>query len=392
MRCLSAIILCLVFAVGAVAEEEGFVSLFDGESLEGWEIHGGQATYDVEEGTIVGRVKPNTPGNTFLCTKKPYGNFIFKVGLKLDSPMNSGIQIRSHVREEGDRVFGYQCEVDPSARAWSGGIYDEARRGWLYPLSGDDEAKRQARAAFKPEDWNEYTIEAVGPTIKTWVNGVPCADLVDFADLEGLIALQVHAGGSPGVIRWKNVRIKDLGKSEWKPLFDGKDLSQWEPLGGGEWTVEDGMIRGTSKAESAVHGILCSKQEYGDFAIRLKYKPVRGNSGLYFRTEKSGDDVVVHGFQAEINPNDDPGSLYETAGRAWVSRVPAEVSKEVFKPGDWNEMIVVAQGKDITVFINGKEVTRLRNDPGRTRGFLGLQLHGGEDMEIYFDDIEIMEL
>lgn len=190
-----------------LAEEDGFVSLFDGKTLVGWTKTGGEATYTVEEGCIVGRVGPGR--NTFLCTDKTYGDFIFKVELKLDVPGNSGIQIRSHKRPDGV-VFGYQCEVDPSARAWSGGIYDESRRGWLYPLNNTD--KEEARKAFKVNDWNEFVIEAKGPSIKTWLNGVPCADLKDTADLEGLIALQVHSG-KQGQIRWRNIRIKDLGRS-----------------------------------------------------------------------------------------------------------------------------------------------------------------------------------
>ncbi|MFH1268250.1 MAG: DUF1080 domain-containing protein [Planctomycetota bacterium] len=195
----------LVAAVPSPArsEEEGFVPLFDGKTLDGWKKAGGEATYRVDDGCIVGEVGPGS--NTFLCTEKTYGDFILKLEVKLDVPGNSGIQFRSHLREKDGRVFGYQCEIDPSERAWSGGIYDESRRGWLYPLK-DDEA---ARKAFKLDDWNEYVIEAIGPSLKTWVNGVPCAKLTDDADADGFIALQVHSG-QQGRIRWRNVRIKEV--------------------------------------------------------------------------------------------------------------------------------------------------------------------------------------
>ena len=99
----------------------------------------------------------------------------------------------------------------------------------------------EAQKAFKLKDWNAYEIEARGPHIKITLNGVPCADYLDTMDLEGFIALQVHVGKA-GEIRWKNVRIKDLGRSDWKPLFDGKTLDGWEPKGGGRWIVEDGTI------------------------------------------------------------------------------------------------------------------------------------------------------
>lgn len=206
---LLAVVLAIAFTCSsaAVAEEEGFRPLFDGKTLDGWRKAGGGATYRVEDGCIVGEVGPGS--NTFLCTEKSYADFILKLEVKLDVPGNSGIQFRSHQRDGNGRVFGYQCEIDPSARAWSGGIYDESRRGWLYPLK-DDEA---ARKAFKVDGWNEYVIEAVGDSLATWINGVPCAKLKDDADAEGFIALQVHSG-KQGRIRWRNVRIKVIGSEK----------------------------------------------------------------------------------------------------------------------------------------------------------------------------------
>lgn len=188
------------------ADGEGFVPLFDGKTLAGWRKAGGQATYWVEDGCILGKVGPGP--NTFLCTQRNFGDFILKLEAKFDEFGNSGIQIRSHQRPDNGRVYGYQCEIDPSERSWSGGIYDEARRGWLYTLENQEEA----RQAFKRDDWNEFVIEAKGRRIRTWINGVPCADYTDEsdqADLEGFIALQVHSGDR-GQIRWRNIRIKEL--------------------------------------------------------------------------------------------------------------------------------------------------------------------------------------
>lgn len=190
-------------------DDEGYVSLFDGENLDGWKKVGGEATYTVEDGTIVGEVGPGP--NTFLRTEKEYGDFILKLELKLVVPGNSGIQFRSHQKPTDDpknpgRVYGYQMEVDPSPRKWSGGIYDEGRRGWIYDLKD----KPEAQAAFKLDDWNEYVIKAEGDRLQTWVNGVPVADLTDDADAAGFIALQVHSGNA-GKILWRNIRIKELG-------------------------------------------------------------------------------------------------------------------------------------------------------------------------------------
>jgi len=386
----------LLAVVGAVAllgvrgaaqteGEAGFTPLWNGRDLSGWRKTGGEATYRVEDGAIVGEVGPGA--NTFLRTEKTYGDFILKLEAKLDVPGNSGIQVRSHQKDGTGRVFGYQCEIDPSARAWTGGIYDEGRRGWLYSLA-DDEA---ARKAFKVDGWNEFVIRAVGPSLQTWVNGVPCADLIDTMDMEGFIALQVHSG-KQGRIRWRSIRLKDLGRSEWKPLWDGKSLAGWDKIGGGDWKIEEGVLHGTAASTEPRHGHLITKEQYDNFAVRLKYFARKGNSGLYFRTEPKNDAVGVAGFQAEIDPEKDAGGLYETSGRGWVSQPKPEDVKKWYRPNAWNEMSVVALGNRIVVHVNGIKTAELKNDPGRTKGHIALQLHGGQDMDVQFKDVEIMKL
>ena len=174
-----------------------------------------------------------------------------------------------------------------------------------------------------------------------------------------------------------------------RPMFDGKTLEGWHALGGGTWTVEDGLLVGRSKSSERRHGHLFTDEEYGDFTIRLKFKDLAGNSGLYFRVEKTEGNVGIKGFQAEIDAKRDIGGLYETHGRGWVVKPKAADVKKYFKPGDWNEMIVTAQGRNVTVHINGTKTAELKNDKGRLRGFIALQLHGGQKMEVYFKDIEI---
>lgn len=189
------------------AIRQGFVPLFDGQSLNGWVQRGGSAKYHVEGNTIVGTTVPNTP-NSFLCTKETFADFELELEFRIDEGLNSGVQIRSHSLpdyKEG-RVHGYQVEIDPSERAWTGGIYDEGRRGWLYDLK-DNTAAQQA---FKHGEWNHLRIVAKGESIKTWLNGVPAADLIDGQTRSGFIALQVHStqSSTPLHVRWRRIQIK----------------------------------------------------------------------------------------------------------------------------------------------------------------------------------------
>ena len=181
----------------------------------------------MENGCIVGTTKVGTP-NSFLCTDRKYANFILELEFKVPPGMNSGIQIRSICDPaiKNGRVHGYQVEIDPSPRAWTAGIYDEARRGWLYNLTHIEKERGKAAAeaakkAFRPNQWNHVRVEAIGPSIKTWLNHVPIADLVDDMTLEGIIALQVHQTGNPTPkhILWRNLRIQELDKGM-KPALD----------------------------------------------------------------------------------------------------------------------------------------------------------------------------
>src|SRR5262249_22634640 len=203
------------------AADGGWVNLFNGKDLDGWVPRGGKAKYRVEDGQIVGTSVPNTT-NSFLCTKKDYADFILELEFKVHPDLNSGVQIRSQVYDKettveimgkkrkfpADRVHGYQVEIDPSSRAWTGGIYDEARRGWLVDLKNNEPAQK----AFKPGEWNKFHIECKGDSIKTWLNGVPAADLKDSMTPSGLIGLQVHAvkedklkADSPLEVRFRNL-------------------------------------------------------------------------------------------------------------------------------------------------------------------------------------------
>ncbi|WP_437185635.1 3-keto-disaccharide hydrolase [Planctomicrobium sp. SH668] len=226
--------LLLVLSQGVFANESA-VALFNGNDLTGWTQRGGKAIYTVEGDEIVGTSVANT-GNSFLSTDKMYSNFVLELDFKVDEALNSGIQIRSNqfptekvwkgTGKEGekitatvpaDRVHGYQVEIDPSERAWTGGIYDEGRRGWLFNLVGDQHA--EARNAFKQDEWNHFRIEANGDEIKTWINGKPAADLKDDMTKSGFIALQVHGIGDDAKkigkqIRWKNIQLTELPSQE----------------------------------------------------------------------------------------------------------------------------------------------------------------------------------
>jgi hypothetical protein len=219
MRLNKLLLLCLIIGCSAPKQEDHdqqkivsadtpWVAMFPENSLDGWSILNGEASYKIEEDVITGTTKFGTP-NTFLATDDHYSDFILEFEVLVDSTVNSGVQFRSNSLSDykDGVVHGYQCEIDPSPRAWSGGIYDEQRRGWLYDMEGNPAGKM----SFKNGQWNKYRIEAIGPKLKVWVNDINTSNLVDSVTSSGFIALQVHAIGDSldagKQIKWKNIRI-----------------------------------------------------------------------------------------------------------------------------------------------------------------------------------------
>ncbi len=199
-------------------EAQGYVPLFNGENLDGWEKRGGTGEYKIEDDAIVG-FGEDIKGNTFLCTEKTYGDFIMIFQMKFDDLSgNSGMMFRAYAKGGDGRVTGYQCEHDNRRnRGWTAGLFDEARRGWLYPNKADQEQceafSEQGKRLFKEDDWNTIVIRCKGLDVDTWLNGEHRVDFTDEAgkdyDDPGFFGLQVHSGKSCN-IRWRNLYIKPL--------------------------------------------------------------------------------------------------------------------------------------------------------------------------------------
>ena len=191
-----------------LSSEAQWMELFNGRDLDGWRQVNGKATYEVEDGVIVGTTVEGSP-NSFLCTEKLYADFELEYEVEVDNRLNSGVQIRSNsfADYQNGRVHGYQVEIATNGTA--GFIYDEARRSrWL----SDNMSDEKARGAFKKDTWNKFRVLCVGDSIKTWVNGVPVADVKDSMTSKGFIGLQVHSfkGDTPAQVRWRDIRIRDL--------------------------------------------------------------------------------------------------------------------------------------------------------------------------------------
>jgi len=205
-------VLALVLAgcgMASTAGDRGWVALFNGKDLDGWEQVNGSAKYEAKDGAILGTSVPNSP-NSFLCTKKRYGDFELEFEVKVDKELNSGVQIRSESKPEyqNGRVHGYQVEI--AVGGFSGGIYDESRRN---KFLNADKPTDEIHALLKENAWNKYRVICQVDRIQTWVNGRKVTDLRDDMTKTGFIGLQVHGVGNradPLHVEWRNLRLREL--------------------------------------------------------------------------------------------------------------------------------------------------------------------------------------
>lgn len=386
----------LSFTISFSQGQEKWVRLFNGKDLSGWKQLNGKALYAVRNGEIVGTTVFKEP-NSFLATEAMYGDFILEIEFKLDADMNSGIQFRSESKADyqNGRVHGYQMEIDPSSRAWTGGIYDEARRNWLYTLEYNPEGKK----ALQKGDWNKCRIECIGPVMRTWVNGIPTANLVDEVTQKGFIALQVHAitkeENAGQTIRWRNIRIQTQNLKPSPPddifvantmanliseqekkngvrlLWDGKSTAGWrgankESFPKNGWLIEDGILSIQDKRDGVERGgDIVTNQEFGAFDLQFEFKLTpRGNCGVkYFVQELDGDkgDAIGLEYQIlddEMHPDAKQGVVGNRTLASLYDLIPSEkIKRGIHEIGEWNfGRIVVHPDNHVEHWLNGYKV------------------------------------
>jgi len=408
MRRFGVLMLLALFATISMNAQE-WEELFNGKDLKGWEKLDGKAKYRVDKGEVIGTSMTGTP-NTFMATEELYGDFILEYEMKMDRGLNSGVQFRSvAVQPDGTkRVNGYQVECDDhDNRPWAGGIYEEASRGWLYPMSYNPHAAK----ANKRGEWNRIRVEAIGSTIRTYINGVNFANLVDEGRKEGFIALQVHGIGDNKElegkeIRWRNIRIlteepdrymksnvelspqvsyldnqlTPLQKLQgWRLLWDGKSSEGWRgarldhfPEKG--WNMEHGVlsVESSGGAESAHGGDIVTIKKYKSFILEVDFRITEGaNSGIKYFVDPDLNTGAGSAIGCEFQILDDerhPDAKEGVAGNRTLASLydlieanaflygQDNTQKRINGIGQWNRARIEVRGAKVAHFLNGVKV------------------------------------
>jgi glucose/arabinose dehydrogenase/mono/diheme cytochrome c family protein len=331
--------------------EEGYQFIYDGKTLEGWRVIGGESTFEPRGESILGHHGPGA--NTFLRTERTFADFSLRMQMRWDELGNSGVLFRAQQRDGEGRAYGYQFELDHSERAWSGGIYDEARRGWLANLESNEEA----RQAIKLDDWNDVEIEARGGRLKTWINGVQAADIVDGFDDEGFIALQVHSG-DVGIMRWRHIRIKEFERV----AVAGEPLvaEDWTLEGIEEIVVDGGKLTGTLLEQQ---GWLSSRRRFND--ARLRFSVPACDSPTIVRMRYDQGETSGGASYAEVSIFAD-----RAEGRLVTSQGITEMEPVGLVTAKRHRFTGVTVGKGVTLSVGEEDVLRQFSSEIMDRGRL----------------------
>ena len=386
------------------SQAQKWENLISENSLEKWEKRNGTAEYKVEGDQIIGISKLGTK-STYLCTKDRYSDFILEVDVKVEVGLNSGIQFRSNsiADYKNGAVHGYQCEIDASDRKWSGGIFDQSRRGWIYPVTMNE----PGRQAFRNGEWNKYRIEAIGNHIRTWINGIQVTNLVDDMTAEGFVAFQIHSIKSEEqdglTVRWRAPKIltENLEENRWpvaahakefsflknelteneirkgfRLLWDGKTTRGWRGVKSDKfpevgWEILDGELSVVAAGDdrSKRGGDIVTIDQYSNFELELDFMITEGaNSGIKYFVDPDSyngatslgcefqilDDKIHPDAKKGVNGNRTVGSLYDL--------IPAKSYSEPNKkkrganPGEWCKARIIVHGGHVEHYLNNIKV------------------------------------
>lgn len=179
--------------------------------------------------------------------------------------------------------------------------------------------------------------------------------------------------------------------SEWKSLFNGKDLTGWVVHGTEKWYVEDGILICESGPDED-YGYLKTEETFKDFELTVEFKQeANGNSGIFFRSSVEG--TIISGWQVEVAPpNHDTGGVYESYGRGWLVTIPDE-KENILKMGEWNQMRIRVVGDQVTTWLNDQEMVNFSDEKiGEAEGSIALQIHDGGGIRVNWRNIQIKSL
>ncbi len=426
----------------ANSQEDGFKSIFDGKTLDGW--RGKRGVWKVKNGMIVGETTAQKPlkQNTFLVWQGgDLNDFELRFKYRITGEgSNSGVQFRCTQRPDGHLV-GYQADIDRAGQ-WLGIIYDEATgrgaicdRGEKVTINQAGERNKQQVAdkadLFKDvnlDGFTDYVIRAVGNHLTIKVNGKITAELFDaeknHADVSGILGLQLHTG-PPMKIEFKDIRLNQIKKvadaDGFKSIFDGISLNGWtgdEKL----WRVENGAIVGQTDEDTKLTAnqfLVWNQGEVDDFILKAKFRisgTERANSGIQYRSQQiDGDKWRLSGYQADIDRSGkfigitysektNRGILCKRGEKVTLRSKKDKTVEQVSNPDSllekinldgWNEMEIKAQGNHFITSINGNITSEvIDNDPEKLlkKGLIGLQIHVGPPMKIEFKDMKLKRL
>ncbi len=432
-----AILVSLGASFAGISPELPVVTLFDGKTLQGWTTEGGpydgKALWTVEDGAITGREGPGRAGG-LIYTERYYSDFVFSCDVWMTFPFDSGIFLRMAPRDLGKGIQVTLDHREPTGQI--GGLYSE---GFLH----DNET---AKKKYRRGEWNHFKVRVTGrkPRVQVWMNGEPITDYRLPKEKEGyttagMIGLQVHGNRDdpPGSkVQFKNIQIQELpnhddrlftmdhkgvlsatpkGKSlGWRALFNGQDLSGWEPLGDKDgYAVRNGLMVFPVKGSDAY---IRTKEDFRDFKLRLDFKTgIMANSGVFLRgSREEGAPPPYSGCEIQILDDfnweritGDKVKDWQVSGSLYAS-LPPGVS--ALRPiGDWNTYQITYKGSRMKVELNGRtlydidtfEVPVVYPDKPKFKdrvptGFIGLQRHAPSQVEgdayAWFRNIFIREL
>ena len=397
-------------------QAEGWQLLFNGEDLTGWRDYNGES---LTNGWRVVDHCIQAPGDGsdasgYIVTERKYADFELSWDWKLTHGGNSGMLY--HVFE--NPYFKVPYKTGPEYQlidneGWEEVNAPEKLEEWQklgvdYAMHLPDYSVMKANPQG---EWNTSKIVFDNGHVEHWLNGAKILEFECWTDewfalkgsgkwatapeyglaSEGLICLQDH--GDPA--SFKNIKIKELPHKggQTVSLFNGKDLTGWEPFGDLRASVDEEGNLVLENGLDQKYGYLCTRQYYKDFDLTVEFKEMsNGNSGLFFHSFIEGFNKV-HGWQCEVAPkNNDTAGIYESYGRGWLYQIPDE-KENILKEDDWNLLRLRVEGDHVQTWLNGEPMTDIEDALiGATPGRLMLQVHDGNDIKVLWRNFQLTNL